>query len=153
MQYFHQDQAWGVDTWCCEHKLLINPDKTKFMLIGTRQLMYSHSVDFSIFFMGRTLIPVNSARDLGVIMDSHLTYDSHISYLVSSCLSKLVQIWYWWVLGKSEKFVFISCQRPHSNKSCAWQKLYTLDRYQSAPPDLEKVCCVKAIQEKQNTWA
>ena len=75
-----------------KNQLLINPDKTKFMLIGTRQLMYSHSVDFSISFMGRTLIPVNSARDLGVIMDSHLTYDSHISYLVSSCLSKLVQI-------------------------------------------------------------
>ena len=62
------------------------------MLIGTRQLVSSHSVDLSISFMGRTLIPVDSARDLGVIMDSHLTYDSHISYLVSSCLSKLVQV-------------------------------------------------------------
>ena len=62
------------------------------MLIGTRQLMSSHSVDLSVTFMGRTLTLVDSARDLGVIMDSHLTYDSHISYLASSCLSKLVQI-------------------------------------------------------------
>ena len=54
--------------------------------------MSSHSVDFSISFMGRTLTPVDSARDLGIIMDNHLTYNSHISYLVSSCLSKLVQI-------------------------------------------------------------
>ena len=72
--------------------LLINPDKTKFMLIGTRQLMSSHPVDFSVSFMGRTLTPVDSARDLGVIMDSYLTYDNHISYLVSSFLSKLVRI-------------------------------------------------------------
>ena len=62
------------------------------MFIGTRQLMSSYSVDFSISFTGRTHTPVDSARDLGVIMDSHLTYGSHISYLVSSCLSKLVQI-------------------------------------------------------------
>ena len=81
-----------VAIWCCKNQLLINPDKTKFMLIGTRQLMSSHSVVLFATFMGRTLTPVDSARDLGVIMDSHLTYDSHISYLVSSCLSKLVQI-------------------------------------------------------------
>ena len=82
-----------VATWCCENQLLINPDKTKFMSIGTRQLMISHSVDLSVSFMGRpTLSPVDSARDLGVIMDSHLTYDSHISYFVSSCLPKLVEI-------------------------------------------------------------
>ena len=74
-----------VPIWCCENLLLINPDKAKFMLIGIRQLMSSHSVDLSVSFMGRTLTPVDSARDLGVIMDSHLTYDSHISYLVSSC--------------------------------------------------------------------
>ena len=54
--------------------------------------MSSHSVDFSVSFMGKTLTSVDSARDLGVIIDSHLPYDSHISYLVSSCLSKLVQI-------------------------------------------------------------
>ena len=81
-----------VAIWCCENQLLINPDKTKFMLIETRQLMSSHSVDLSVSFMVRTLTPVDSARDLDVIKDSHLTYDSHISYLVSSCFSKLVQI-------------------------------------------------------------
>jgi hypothetical protein len=27
-----------VARWCCEHKLLINPGKPKFLIIGTRQL-------------------------------------------------------------------------------------------------------------------
>ena len=81
-----------VAIWCCENQLLINPGKTKFMLNGTRQLMSSHLVDLSVSFMRRTLTPVDSARDLSVIVESHLTYDSHISYIVSSCLSKLVQI-------------------------------------------------------------
>ena len=68
-----------VAIWCYENQLLINPDKTRFMLSGTRQPMSSHSIDLSVSFMaGRTLTPVDSARDLGVIKDSHLTYDSHI---------------------------------------------------------------------------
>ena len=87
-----EEDLHKVATWSCENQLLIDPDKTKFMLIGTRQLTSSHSVDFSVSFMRKTLTPVDSARDLGVIMDFHLTYDSHISYLVSSCLSRLVQV-------------------------------------------------------------
>ena len=72
--------------------MFVDPEKTRFTLIGTRQLLSSHSADFSVSFMGKTLTPIESARDLGIITDSHLTYGSHISYLVSSCLSKLVQI-------------------------------------------------------------
>ena len=48
--------------------------------------------DFTVSFIGKTLMAVESARDLGVYIDLHLTYDTHISHLVSSCLTKLVQI-------------------------------------------------------------
>ena len=61
-------------------------------MIGTRQMMSKHSVNFSVSFMGKSLTAVESVKDLGVFIDSHMTYDTHISYLVSSCLSKLVQI-------------------------------------------------------------
>ena len=43
-------------------------------------------------FLGKTLSPVTSAKDLGVILDPNLTYNAHISQLVSSCLAKLLQI-------------------------------------------------------------
>jgi len=66
-----EENLCKVATWCCENQLLINLDKKKFTLIGTRQLMSSHLVDFSISFMGRTLTPVDSAGDLGIFMDSH----------------------------------------------------------------------------------
>ena len=46
----------------------------------------------SVPFFGATLKPVASAKDLGVILDPHLTYDHHISKTVSSCFSKLYQI-------------------------------------------------------------
>ena len=42
----------------------------------------------SVSFIGKTLMAVESARDLGVYIDLHLTYDTHISHLVSSCLDQ-----------------------------------------------------------------
>lgn len=62
------------------------------MLIGTKQMISKHSANFTVSFIGRTLTAVKSARDLRVYIDSHLTYDTHISHLFSSCLTKLVQI-------------------------------------------------------------
>ena len=42
--------------------------------------------------MGKSLKPVDSAKDLGVTLDRHLNYDNHISQLASSCMIKLYQI-------------------------------------------------------------
>ena len=43
-------------------------------------------------FLGATLKPVASAKDLRVILDPDLTYDHHISKTVSFSFSKLYQI-------------------------------------------------------------
>ena len=81
-----------INFWCCENQLLMNPDKTKFMLIATRQLRKRFSSSPVVSFLGKSLEPVASAKDLGVTLDSHLTYDCHISNVVSSCVAKLCQI-------------------------------------------------------------
>ena len=81
-----------VATRCCQNNLLINPEKTKFLLVGTRQLMDKMPTFPSLSFLGKTLKCVDSAKHLGVILDSHLTYTSYISNLFSTCISKLCQI-------------------------------------------------------------
>ena len=48
--------------------------------------------DPRVVFLGKTLKPTDSAKDLGVFLDPHLTYDHHISCVVSSCFAKLCQI-------------------------------------------------------------
>ena len=80
-----------VAAWCCENQLLMKPDKTKFMLIATRQLRKRFSSSPVVSFLDKSLEPVASAKDLGVTLDSH-TYDCHISNVVSSCMAKLCQI-------------------------------------------------------------
>ena len=48
--------------------------------------------NISLNLLLETITPVSSAKDLGLLLDSHLTYDCHISEQVSSCMSKLCQI-------------------------------------------------------------
>ena len=78
--------------WLCENHVLINPDKTKFLLLGTRQMLSRLPEDLSMSFLGEKLKPSESAKDLGFLLDPRLTYDHHITSIVSSCFSKLSQI-------------------------------------------------------------
>ena len=43
-------------------------------------------------FMGKDIVPTDTAKDLGVTLDSNLTYDEHIIKTASSCMSRLGQI-------------------------------------------------------------
>ena len=78
--------------WCCKNQLLINPEKTKFLMVGTQQLLQRLPSKISISFLGKEITPVSSAKDLGIILDNNLTYDQHIHQLTSSCMTKLCQI-------------------------------------------------------------
>ena len=73
----------SVAQWCCENHVLINPDKTKLLFLGTRQMLSRLPEVPRVVFLGKTLEPTDSAKDLGVFLDPHLTYDYHISFVVS----------------------------------------------------------------------
>ena len=54
--------------------------KTKFVLFGVRQLIYKLPSNITVPFLGQDLVPVNSAKDLGVTLDSNLTFNGHIAF-------------------------------------------------------------------------
>lgn len=81
-----------IAAWCCANSLLINPNKTKLLLLGTRQMLRRVPEDFHVTFLGKQLHPVFSAKDLGVTIDANLTYDEHVTNVVSSCTAILCQI-------------------------------------------------------------
>ena len=86
-----QNDLHRLATWRCENDLLINPDKTKFLLIGTRQQLNKLEPTPSLSFLGKRINPVPSAKDLGVSLDPNLTYNNHIANVAPSCFSKLCQ--------------------------------------------------------------
>ena len=81
-----------VAAWCCKNQLLINPKKTKFLMVGTQQLLPKLPNENAIPFLGKVITPVCSARDLGIILDNNLTYNQHIHQITLSCMAKLCQI-------------------------------------------------------------
>ena len=81
----------NICKWCCQNFLLINPDKTKVLLVGVPALLRNLST-VSISLFGKEIQPVPVTKDLGVFIDQSLTYNEHIQKLFSNCLNKLVQI-------------------------------------------------------------
>ena len=64
--------------WFTENRLSVNPSKTEFLLIGTpqqRQKLISPVLDIR----GTPLQPSDSVRNLGVIVDSELSFSEHFS--------------------------------------------------------------------------
>ena len=81
----------NIRNWCFNNQLLLNPERTKLVAFGSRQ-MTAKVKDFSVSLLGKELKPVKSAKDLGVILDSHLTFNEHVVQTVSACISRLGQI-------------------------------------------------------------
>ena len=62
-----------VAAWFFENKLLINPEKAKLLLIGTRQLLGKLLEGTTITFLGEEITSTTNAKDLGLTLDSYLT--------------------------------------------------------------------------------
>ena len=74
---------------CCTHSLLINPDKTKLLLLGTPQMLARVPKGFGVTLLSKEILLSCFAKDLGVIADSHLSFDEQV---VSKCIGSLCQI-------------------------------------------------------------
>ena len=82
----------NIAAWCCKNSLLINPDKTKLLVLGTPQMLMKIPDDLSITLLSKKIIPSKSAKNLGVTMDCSLTYDEHVTQVTSKCIGSLCQI-------------------------------------------------------------
>ena len=85
----------NIATWCCKNSLLINPEKTKLLVLGTLQLVMKLPDDLSItllVLLSMEITSSKSAKNLVVTMDCNLTYDEHTTQLTSKCIGSLCQI-------------------------------------------------------------
>ena len=80
-----------VSRWCCANSLLINRDKTKLLVVGIPKLTTSLSLPL-IYLLEKQIYPSSVVKDLGVWIESNLTYDEYISKMSLSCLYKSSRI-------------------------------------------------------------
>ena len=66
--------------WLTEQRLHLNSVKTKVILFGSRPAL-SRSPKLNIVFEGKLLQQVNCVQYLGVLLDSHLSWNDHLLLL------------------------------------------------------------------------
>ena len=69
------------------NKLKLNSAKTFVMLICTRQRVHAQRVKLVVD--DRLIEQVSTAKYLGVKIDSHLSWEQHVDFIVSKACSKL----------------------------------------------------------------
>ena len=74
-----------VKEWMSTSKLKLNPEKTKFIIFGSKGQRDKLNACFSIDILGSPLCPVDSVKTLGVWFDS----DFFLVQACSECLQKL----------------------------------------------------------------
>ena len=67
-----------LDSWMCQNRLKLNPNKTEFIYFGSRQML-SKCTENSINVVHDTVERVDKIRCLGVWFDSVLSFKFHIT--------------------------------------------------------------------------
>ena len=79
--------------------MVMNTDKTKVMLITSRQKRYNlKNSDLSLNFKGADLKPTSNEKVLGVHTDENLLWNGHFQYISKKISSHL------WLLSQIKSF-------------------------------------------------
>ena len=87
-----------VKTWMCSHYLKMNNDKTEFLVISSKPMSRRFSVPF-LQVGDHQIIPTSTARNIGVIMDSHASMLANVS---SVCQKAYIQVYN---ISRSKKYL------------------------------------------------
>ena len=77
-----------VKEWMSASKLKLNPDKTEFILFGSKKQRERLNACFPIDILGNPLHP-ESGRNLGVWFDSDFSFSKHIQNVCKGCFIQL----------------------------------------------------------------
>ena len=85
---------YSVYTWCTNHGLKINSNKTKVLCIGNARL--KQSVDLSkinVCINNERIEFAKSAKSLGLIIDDELNFEEHAANVTQVCYFKLKMLY------------------------------------------------------------
>ena len=80
-----QNTIFEISSWMASNFLSLNSSKTEFLLIGLPTQLTKIDNPFLSMPSSTSIKPVASARNLGVIFDSNLSFSDHISYISKTC--------------------------------------------------------------------
>ena len=78
-----------VKEWMSTSKLKLNPDKTEFVIFGSKRQSDKLKACFRIDVLGSLLCPVDSVKNLGVWFNSDFSLSKHVQNVCKSCFVKV----------------------------------------------------------------
>ncbi|KAI8441229.1 hypothetical protein MSG28_014878 [Choristoneura fumiferana] len=78
-----------IATWASNNSLLLNPTKTKYIVIGSKQQLSALRYTVDVKVLDKSIERVYEARNLGLLIDSELRYEKHIANTVQNCFYKI----------------------------------------------------------------
>ena len=78
-----------VKEWMLASKLKLNPDKTEFILFGSKKQRDRLNANFPIDILDNLLHPTESVRNLGVWFDSDFSFSKHVQNICKGCFIQL----------------------------------------------------------------
>ena len=74
-----------VQKWMASSRLKLNPDKTEFILFGSKTQRNKFACYFPVDILGSTFSPSDKVRNLGVAFDSDFKFSSQVTSVCRSC--------------------------------------------------------------------
>ena len=78
-----------IKEWMSTRKFKLNPNKTEFIIFGSKRQSDKLKACFPIDILSSPLSPVHSVRNLGVWFDSEFSLSKHVQNICKSCFVKL----------------------------------------------------------------
>ena len=132
-----------------DHGLRINPNKTVALCIGPERQINNITRDHTLHINGTNINWVQSAKNLGVILDSHLSFEKHVDHIFQITFLKLKSMYkFKFQLSQDVKLKLVKTLiYPHVEYCCAvyynfltQQNQLKLQRIQNAC--MRFVCCI-----------
>ena len=73
-----------VTEWCSANAMLLNPEKTKSMVVATRQKHQRGIPPLCLMLNSQVIEQVSEHRHLGVILDDQLKWQAHINSITNA---------------------------------------------------------------------
>ena len=78
-----------VKRWLSTNKLKINPDKTEFIVFGSKSQREKLNHSFPVNILGNLISPVDAVRNLGVWFDSDFSFSCHVMKVCKVCFASV----------------------------------------------------------------
>ena len=100
-----QEDLHGVEEWCNDNNMFINKNKTKYMIIGTKQRAMPHYNESCLTINNQVIQSSTCESLLGIKIDPSLTWTNQIDVICSKISSRL------YLLLKIKKFLNLDSRK------------------------------------------